>query len=90
MSKHLRAVVVGAGWAGEAHTKALQWCGAEVAAIFARRPEAVRAVADRLGVIEASTDWRATIERLRPDIVALDGRVRRCSVARSQRPERWH
>lgn len=32
MSKQLRAVVVGAGWAGEGHTKALRWCGVEVAA----------------------------------------------------------
>ena len=90
MGDSLRAVVIGAGFAGEGHTRALQWCGVEVVAICARQPAVVRAVADRLGVIEASTDWRATIERLRPDIVALDGRVRRCSVARSQRPERWH
>jgi len=31
----------------------------------------VRQVADRLGVPDVSTDWRETIERLRPDIVAI-------------------
>ena len=67
----LRAVVVGAGWAGEGHTKALQWCGVEVVAICARQPEVVRQVAERLGVAEGSVDWRGTIERLRPHIVTL-------------------
>ena len=71
MPEQLRAVVVGAGWAGEGHTKALQWCGVEVVAICARRPDVVRQVADRLGVAEASADWRETIERLEPDIVSL-------------------
>ena len=71
MGHPLRAVVIGAGFAGEGHTKALQWCGVEVAAICAREPDVVRAVADRLGVFEASTDWRETLGRVRPDIVAL-------------------
>jgi len=67
----LRAVVVGAGWAGEGHTRALQSCGAEVVAICARQPAAVRAAAERLGVRHASTDWRDTIVSLKPDIVTL-------------------
>jgi predicted dehydrogenase len=71
MANRLRAVVIGAGWAGEGHTKALQWCGVEVIAICGRQPEVVQEVAERLGVPEAATDWRAVIERLRPDIVTL-------------------
>ena len=71
MSNRLRALVIGAGWAGEGHTKALQWCGVEVVAIWARQPEVVQAVAARLGVAEAVTDWREALERLRPDIVTL-------------------
>ena len=71
MSEPLRAVVIGAGWAGEGHTRALQWCGVEVVAICARQPSVVRAVADRLGVAEASVDRRETIQRTKPDIVAL-------------------
>lgn len=67
----LRAVVVGAGWAGEGHTRALQWCGVAVAAICARDRQVVRAVADRLDVAEASTDWRRTLATLRPDIVTI-------------------
>src|SRR5436309_3070602 len=71
MSRGLRAVVIGAGWAGESHTRALQHHGVEVAAICARDAAIVRPVADRLGVAEASTDWRQTLRRLRPDVVTL-------------------
>jgi predicted dehydrogenase len=69
--RDLRAVVVGAGWAGEGHTVALQHCGVDVVALCARQADVVRAVADRLGVPEASTDWRQTLETVRPQIVAL-------------------
>lgn len=70
-SSELRAVVVGAGWAGEGHTKALQSTGVKVEAICARRAQVVEAVAKGLGVPTASTDWRATVQDLRPDIVAV-------------------
>jgi len=67
----LRAVVIGAGWAGEGHTIALRHYGVDVVAICARQADVVQAVADRLGVPEASTDWQKTLERVRPEIVAL-------------------
>lgn len=66
-----RAVVIGAGFAGEGHARALRHSGVAVSAICARQPRVVRAVADRLGIPEASTDWHRTLERTRPDIVAL-------------------
>jgi len=47
ITRPLRAVVLGAGWTGEGHAKALTWCGVEVAAICARQPGVVRQVADR-------------------------------------------
>jgi len=67
----LRAVVIGAGWAGEGHTRALQACGIEVVAICARQMAVVQAVADRLGIPLAATDWRQTLLTLKPEIVAL-------------------
>ncbi len=70
-ASRLRAVVIGAGWAGEGHTNALRHCGVEVVAICARQADVVQAVADRLAVPEASTDWRKTLARVRPEIVAL-------------------
>jgi predicted dehydrogenase len=64
-------VVVGAGWAGEGHTLALRHAGVDVVAICARRPEAARALAARLGVAASSGDWRAALDAHQPDIVAL-------------------
>lgn len=67
----LRAIVIGAGFAGEGHTRALQYAGVDVIAMCARQPAIVRAMADRVGVPVASTDWRATLEEVQPDIVAI-------------------
>lgn len=69
--KKLRAVVVGAGWSAEGHTKAFQHYGVEVLAICARKPDIVQKVASGLGVPEASTDWRKSLLKHKPDIVAL-------------------
>lgn len=67
----LRAIVIGAGWAGEGHVKALQRCGVDVAAICARDQAVVQAVADRLQVPLASTDWRTTLAQVKPQIASL-------------------
>ena len=69
--KKLKAVVVGAGWSAEGHTKAFQHYGVEVLAICARKSEVVQKVASQLGVSEASTDWRKSLLKHKPDIVAL-------------------
>jgi predicted dehydrogenase len=67
----LRAVVVGAGFAGEGHTIALRENGVVVEAICARTPSAVASAAERLGVPCASTDWLAAIDEIKPDIVSV-------------------
>ena len=69
--KPLTAVVIGAGWAGEGHTKALQYHGVKVVALCARNLERVQKCADRLNVPEASIDWRKSLLKHQPDIVAL-------------------
>ncbi|HET7770751.1 MAG TPA: Gfo/Idh/MocA family oxidoreductase [Chloroflexota bacterium] len=69
--KPLTAIVIGAGFAGEGHTIALRECGVDVQAICARTPSAVQAMASKLGVPTASTDWRRTLEQTKPDIVAI-------------------
>ena len=69
--KKLKAVVVGAGWSAEGHTKAFQHYGVEVLAICARKPDVVQKVASQLGVAEASIDWRKSLLKHKPDIVAL-------------------
>ena len=60
-STELKAVVIGAGWAGEGHTKALQHYGVDVVAICARKADVVQKVASQLGVSQASTDWQKSL-----------------------------
>src|SRR5688500_8246824 len=69
--KPLTAIVIGAGFAGEGHTIALRECGVDVQAICSRTPSAVQAMADKLGVPTPSTDWRQTLDEIKPDIVAI-------------------
>ena len=69
--RKLKAVVVGAGWSAEGHTKAFQHYGVEVLAICARKPDVVQKVASQLGVAEASINWRESLLKHKPDIVAL-------------------
>ncbi len=71
MNKKLTAVVVGAGWSAEGHTKAFQHYGVEVLAICARKPDIVQKVASGLGVPDASIDWHKSILEHKPDIVAV-------------------
>lgn len=67
----LRAVVIGAGWAGEGHTLGLRNAGVEVVALCGRSPEPARAKAAQLGVPAARFDWHAALEEFRPDIVSI-------------------
>jgi len=67
----LNAVIIGAGFAGEGHTVAMRHAGVDVIAICARQQDVVDAVAARLGIPEASTNWEETLRRVRPDIVCL-------------------
>ena len=66
-----RAIVIGAGWAGEGHTAALRACDVDVVAICGRDQERVRVAAEKLGIPEASTDWRRSLANLQPTVVAI-------------------
>ena len=67
----LRAIVVGTGWAGEGHSKALRQAGVDVVAICGRTPEPAIAVAKKLGISEVRFDWRQALTSLQPDIVSI-------------------
>ena len=67
----LRAVVVGAGWAGEGHTLALRNAGVDVVALCGRSPEPTRVRAGQLEIPHVRFDWRAAIEELQPEIVSI-------------------
>ena len=74
-----RAVVVGAGWAGEGYTKALRSAGVDVVAVCGRTREPAYAMGRRLDIADIRVDWKAAIEQLRPDVVvvATPGRAHR-------------
>ncbi len=67
----LRAIVIGAGWAGEGHTKALRSAGIEVTALCGRTPQPAQAMAGKLGIADVRFDWREALSALQPDIVSV-------------------
>jgi predicted dehydrogenase len=67
----IRAVVIGAGWAGEGHIIGLRDAGVEVVALFGRTPEPTYQRAAQLGITDVGFDWRAGLEELRPEIVSI-------------------
>jgi predicted dehydrogenase len=67
----LRALVIGSGYAGQGHALALRESGVEIAAMASRTEEVVRRVARELAIPEAATDWRAALEKIHPEIVAV-------------------
>ena len=66
-----RAVVIGAGWAGEGHTNALRAAGVDVIAMCGRTPEPAKAMGEKLDIKDVRFDWQEAIEKLKPDIVSI-------------------
>ena len=71
MASKLRAMVLGAGFAGQGHARALRDCGVEIVAIAGRTEPVVRQVAESLQIPVGTTTWQRTLQDLRPDIVAV-------------------
>ena len=71
MSAPLRAIVFGAGYAGQGHTHALRQTGVDVVGMSSRTAAVGKKVASSLGLREYSDDWRMLMTATRPDIVAV-------------------
>ncbi|RMF01699.1 MAG: gfo/Idh/MocA family oxidoreductase [Chloroflexi bacterium] len=71
MSKLLRALILGTGFAGQGHALALRDAGVEVVGMAGRTPDVVEQVAASLDIPHASTDWAQSLAALQPDIVAV-------------------
>jgi predicted dehydrogenase len=67
----VRGVVIGTGFAGEGYVTALRRAGVEVAALCGRSAEPAQAMGDRLVIADVRLDWRAAIDDLSPDLVAI-------------------
>ncbi len=71
MVQKLKALVMGSGFAGQGHAEALRFCDVEVVGMVSRTAETVNAVAKKLNIPYASTDWEQALVDLQPDIVAI-------------------
>lgn len=71
MTKRLKVLVHGTGYAGQGHTEAFRCAGAEVVGMVGRTESVVRDVAKRLGIPYAGTDWGKALETCQPDIVSI-------------------
>ncbi len=67
----LKAMVLGAGFAGQGHTLALRKAGVHVAGMASRTAEVCRRVAGELGIPRSGTDWRGMLAEIQPKIVAV-------------------
>lgn len=71
MSQVLRALILGAGYAGEGHTLALRRAGVDIIAMASRTAASCQETAQRLNIPHAGTDWRAMLADLKPAVVAV-------------------
>jgi predicted dehydrogenase len=61
-SQSIGVAVIGTGFGASVHIPALKYVeGVEIVAVVSRRADKARAVADRHGIPDASTDWRDVI-----------------------------
>jgi len=67
----LRAIVIGAGWAGEGHVIGLRDAGVEVVALCGRTAAPANERAVQLGVSQVRFNWRAAVDEFHPDIVSI-------------------
>ncbi|SMX39094.1 Gfo/Idh/MocA family protein [Maliponia aquimaris] len=71
MSRTLKVLIFGTGFAGQGHAAAFAAAGVEVVGMVGRTPEVVAEVAGRLGIPHAGTDWQGALSACRPDIVSI-------------------
>ncbi|WP_166425481.1 Gfo/Idh/MocA family oxidoreductase [Paraglaciecola sp. 20A4] len=71
MSKKIRVLVQGTGFAGQGHTEAFRDMGAEVVGIVGRTETVVQQVAKELAIPYAGTDWQQALIECKPDVVSI-------------------
>lgn len=67
----LTALVLGTGYAGQGHTKALRDVGVEVVGMVGRTAHVLERVSADLRIPYHNTDWEQALSDLKPDIVAI-------------------
>ena len=71
MTKPLKVLIAGTGFAGKGHTAAFRSAGAQVVGMVGRTDHVARDVAAELAIPFHGTDWPAALVELKPDIVSI-------------------
>ncbi len=71
MPQPLRALILGAGYAGQGHAMALRLAGVDIVGMASRTAEVGAKIASSLQISRYSSDWRRLLTDLKPDIVAV-------------------
>ena len=71
MSEKLKVLVCGTGFAGQGHTAAFRYAGAEVVGMVGRTESVVTEVAKKMGIPYGGTDWQQALKDCQPDIVSI-------------------
>jgi predicted dehydrogenase len=71
MSKPLKVLVHGTGFAGQGHAAAFRSVGVDVVGIIGRTESVVRRVAQDMNIPYAGMDWQKALEDCQPDIVSI-------------------
>ena len=71
MSRKLKVLIAGTGFAGQGHADAFRGAGAEVVGIVGRTEGVVDQVAAKLAIPYAGTHWQDALQACQPDIVSI-------------------
>ncbi|MFK7955991.1 MAG: Gfo/Idh/MocA family protein [Lysobacterales bacterium] len=71
MNDKLKVLVHGTGFAGQGHTEAFRFAGADVVGMVGRTESVVKDVAAELGIPYCGTDWEQALTDCQPDIVSI-------------------
>ena len=71
MSKALKVLVHGTGFAGQGHAEAFRDAGAEIVGIVGRTQSVVTKVSQEMHIPHAGMDWAQALNDCKPDIVSI-------------------
>jgi len=71
MSKAIKVLVHGTGFAGQGHASAFRAVGAEVVGIVGRTPSVVKDIAEKMGIPYFGTDWGQALKDCKPNVVTI-------------------
>lgn len=71
MSRKLKVLISGTGFAGQGHADAFRAVGAEIVGVVGRTASVVQQVADKKSIPYFGTDWEQALKECQPDIVSI-------------------